>query len=157
MKLRTKRTHPPYYGATLGAIFILYCWTIGNYVNDASKSWVHSKPLALAISSVLFLGGLELCYLVFDRLYPRIHLKKSADGSVKPPLLVRVVAFFIDLVIALVAALVISSLVVGQKTSNGFTLTGWRGAVPLILIVLYFFVMNKYLGGTLAKRMLRIN
>jgi len=153
---RETRTYPPYYGATLGVIFLLYCWTIGDYLSDAPKSWVHSKLLAIVISLVLFLGGMELCYLVFDRLYPKLNAQRTAKGITTPPLLVRVVAFCTDLGIALVASVVLASFALGQATSNGFNLTGWRSVIPVVLTCLYFFIMNKYLGGTLAKRMFRI-
>ena len=159
MKLKhpTKRAYAPYYRATLAVIFILYCWTVGSYLSNAPKSWVHSKSLALVITVVLFVGGAEVCFLVFDWLYPKISAKRSLKCLTNPPLLVRIVAFFIDLVIAFVFAVVLTSVTLGQRTSSGFIVAGWRAGVLLALVFLYFFILNKYLGGTLAKRLFRIN
>jgi hypothetical protein len=45
--------------------------------------------------------------------------------------------------------------IVGGRTSNGFELTGWRALLLFALIVVYFVIFNRYLGGTIWKRILR--
>lgn len=43
----------------------------------------------------------------------------------------------------------------GGLTANGFELSGVPALIMFALIVAYFVVFNKYLGGTIWKRILR--
>ena len=45
--------------------------------------------------------------------------------------------------------------VFGGRTANGFQLNGLPALLAFVLIVAYFLVFNKYLGGTIWKRILR--
>jgi hypothetical protein len=45
--------------------------------------------------------------------------------------------------------------VFGGRTENGFHLSGGPALLAMALIVVYFVVFNKYLGGTIWKRILR--
>jgi hypothetical protein len=39
----------------------------------------------------------------------------------------------------------------GGLTEDGFHLTGWPAIAGLVLVVLYFVIFNKFLGGTIWK------
>jgi hypothetical protein len=43
----------------------------------------------------------------------------------------------------------------GGQTDSGFNLTGGSALLLFALVVGYFIVFNKYLGGTIWKRILR--
>ncbi len=43
----------------------------------------------------------------------------------------------------------------GGMTENGFNLQGGTAVLLFALVVAYFIVFNKYLGGTIWKRILR--
>jgi hypothetical protein len=43
----------------------------------------------------------------------------------------------------------------GGKTESGFNLTGGSALLLFALIVAYFVIFNKYLGGTIWKRIFR--
>jgi hypothetical protein len=43
----------------------------------------------------------------------------------------------------------------GGLTEGGFELSGLPALIMFALIILYFVVFNKYLGGTIWKRILR--
>ncbi|MDB5523639.1 MAG: hypothetical protein JWM58_1402 [Rhizobium sp.] len=43
----------------------------------------------------------------------------------------------------------------GGRTDGGFQLTGGPALLAIALVVAYFFVFNKFLGGTIWKRILR--
>ncbi len=43
----------------------------------------------------------------------------------------------------------------GGRTDAGFALDGWRALLCFALIVAYFVVFNKFLGGTIWKRILK--
>ncbi|WP_429816301.1 hypothetical protein [Ensifer sp. B1-9] len=47
------------------------------------------------------------------------------------------------------------ALIFGGRTEAGFHLKGGPALLAIILIVAYFLVFNKYLGGTIWKRILR--
>ncbi len=45
--------------------------------------------------------------------------------------------------------------VFGGRTANGFNISGWPALLFFVLIIAYFVVFNKYLGGTIWKHILR--
>ncbi|MGV1869379.1 hypothetical protein [Agrobacterium rosae] len=47
------------------------------------------------------------------------------------------------------------ALVFGGRTENGFSLQGMPAVLVFALIVAYFLVFNRYLGGTIWKRILK--
>lgn len=53
-----------------------------------------------------------------------------------------------------VAGFFVSS-IFGGLTENGFALDGWPALLCFVLIVAYFVVFNKFLGGTIWKRILK--
>lgn len=44
----------------------------------------------------------------------------------------------------------------GDTTETGFQLNGWPAVLMLALVIAYFVVFNRYLGGTIFKRIFRI-
>lgn len=53
-----------------------------------------------------------------------------------------------------ISGLLVASLA-GGTTEQGFELNGWPALICFLLIIAYFVVFNKYLGGTVWKRILR--
>ncbi|KAA3512016.1 MULTISPECIES: hypothetical protein [Agrobacterium] len=47
------------------------------------------------------------------------------------------------------------ALVFGGRTEDGFSLQGMPAVLVFALIVAYFLVFNRYLGGTIWKRILK--
>ncbi|MDR7147111.1 RDD family protein [Rhizobium sp. BE258] len=47
------------------------------------------------------------------------------------------------------------ALIFGGKTENGFSLDGGPALLSFALMIAYFVVFNKYLGGTIWKRILK--
>lgn len=39
----------------------------------------------------------------------------------------------------------------GGLTDNGFNLTGWPALLMFVLIIAYFVIFNKFLGGTIWR------
>jgi hypothetical protein len=157
VKILTKRReYPPYYLGSLAVLCIVYFFTIGSYFNSAPFRWTHNRALGYAISFMLFVGGLLLCQALFDRLYPKLETKPLKKHKTQAPLFLRVVAFVFDLLLSFFIATFLVVLTVGHRTANGFSLSGWRAGLPFVLVFLYFFLMDKYAGGTLAKRLFGI-
>lgn len=42
----------------------------------------------------------------------------------------------------------------GDTTSEGFNLQGWPALALLVLVIAYFWIGRKYLGGTIWQRIL---
>lgn len=69
----------------------------------------------------------------------------------------RVVASILDfLTVFLVGGYVIGALT-GNTTSEGFQLSGWPALVLFAIIVVYFYVGRRRLGGTLWDRIFGIS
>jgi len=66
-----------------------------------------------------------------------------------------VLAALLDFFTAFFGIGYVLALTLGGKTETGFHLTGGPALLAIILIVAYFLVFNKYLGGTIWKRILR--
>ncbi len=69
----------------------------------------------------------------------------------------RVVASILDfLTVFFVGGYVIGGLT-GDTTSEGFQLSGWPALLLFAIIVVYFYVGRRRLGGTLWDRIFRIS
>ena len=66
-----------------------------------------------------------------------------------------ILAFFLDAITAFFVVGLLVGVVFGGLTENGFQLEGWRALLAFALIVAYFVVFNRFLGGTIWKRILR--
>lgn len=66
-----------------------------------------------------------------------------------------VLAAILDFLTAFIGFGVLIAFFTGGLKSNGFNLSGWPALCAIVLIVLYFWIGNKYLGGTLWKRILK--
>lgn len=66
-----------------------------------------------------------------------------------------VLAFILDFfTIFWVAGLSVAALF-GGRTENGFSLNGPPALLCFVLMIAYFIVFNRYLGGTIWKRILK--
>lgn len=65
-----------------------------------------------------------------------------------------ILAFLLDAISAFFVAGLLVGVMFGGLTANGFQLEGWRALLALALIVAYFLVFNRFLGGTIWKRIL---
>ncbi|MBM7046827.1 MULTISPECIES: hypothetical protein [Rhizobium] len=76
--------------------------------------------------------------------------------AMKQPATWRIVlaAIFDFLTAFFVFGYIIAS-IFGGKTDDGFKLSGAPALLLFVLIVAYFIVFNRYLGGTIWKRVLR--
>jgi uncharacterized RDD family membrane protein YckC len=68
----------------------------------------------------------------------------------------KVVAFLIDFLGAFFIFGFAIGALTGSLTDGGFQLEGIPALILFIVIIAYFVVMNKYLGGTIGKRILGI-
>lgn len=66
-----------------------------------------------------------------------------------------VLAFILDLITSFAVLGYAIGVVFGGATENGFALEGWRALLLLAAIIAYFIVFDRYLGGTIWKRILR--
>lgn len=65
-----------------------------------------------------------------------------------------VLAAILDFLTAFFVLGFVIGAIFGGATSTGFTLEGWSALLLFALIVAYFVVFNRYLGGTIWKRVL---
>jgi hypothetical protein len=68
----------------------------------------------------------------------------------------RVIASILDFVTAFFVFGMAIAYATGQTTSKGFSLTGGPAFALFGLLILYFFVGRRYLGGTLWDRIFGI-
>ena len=66
-----------------------------------------------------------------------------------------VLAAILDFITAFFVLGYLVAWVTGGLTGNGFQLNGGPALLAIALIVAYFVIFNKYLGGTIWKRILR--
>jgi len=66
----------------------------------------------------------------------------------------KVVAFILDLVFAFVIFGYVIAKFTGGTTENGFDLQGGPAFLLFGLVILYFIVFRRFLGGTLFQRLL---
>lgn len=80
----------------------------------------------------------------------------SETETNKGPATWRIItAGILDFITAFFVLGFIVATVLGGRTDTGFKLEGLPALVFFVLIVAYFIVFNRYLGGTLWKRILR--
>ena len=65
-----------------------------------------------------------------------------------------VLAFILDLITAFFVLGYLVGRIFGGATPNGFALEGWTALLLLALIIAYFVLFGRYLGGTLWQRIL---
>jgi hypothetical protein len=65
-----------------------------------------------------------------------------------------ILAFILDLITAFVVLGYLIALLFGGTTEGGFALQGWTALLLFVAIVAYFVVFNRFLGGTIWKRVL---
>ncbi|WP_320199941.1 hypothetical protein RMR16_005770 [Agrobacterium sp. rho-13.3] len=66
-----------------------------------------------------------------------------------------VLAFLLDLFTAFWVFGFLVASVLGGRTENGFELNGLPAVVFFALVIAYFVIFNRFLGGTIWKRILR--
>jgi hypothetical protein len=79
------------------------------------------------------------------------------ESAQRAPVWKRVIASILDFFTAFFAFGMAIAYATGQTTSGGFNLTGLPALVLFALVVVYFFVGRRYLGGTLWDRILGIS
>lgn len=67
-----------------------------------------------------------------------------------------VLAFILDLLMSFVLLGYAIGLLFGGATDNGFSLEGWPAFLLFAAVIAYFIVFNKFLGGTIWKRILGV-
>lgn len=65
-----------------------------------------------------------------------------------------ILAFILDLVTSFLVLGYLIGIVFGGATDTGFSLQGGPALLLLVAIVAYFLIFNRFLGGTIWKRML---
>ena len=78
------------------------------------------------------------------------------EPAKRAPVWKRVIASILDFFTAFFVFGMAIAYVTGQTTSKGFSLTGLPALVLFALVVVYFFVGRRYLGGTLWDRIFGI-
>jgi len=88
---------------------------------------------------------------------PGVVADMSEEKTIKPaPASWRIIlAFFLDLLTVFFVGGFLVASVFGGRTDNGFQLSGFPAIVLFALMIAYFVVFNRYLGGTLWKRILK--
>ncbi|MCA1494212.1 hypothetical protein I6F11_25265 [Ensifer sp. NBAIM29] len=79
----------------------------------------------------------------------------DAEAYKRPATWRIVLAALLDFFTAFFGIGYILASIFGGKTETGFHLQGSPALLAFILIVAYFVVFNRYLGGTIWKRILR--
>ena len=77
--------------------------------------------------------------------------------KVEAPTWKKVVAFIIDLVVSFLVLGYLVAAMTGGLTEGGFSLEGGPFFLLIVLVVLYFVLMNKFAGGTLGKMLFGIS
>ena len=77
-------------------------------------------------------------------------------AAVAAPVWKRVFAVILDVITVFSIGGWAIARMTGNTTENGFNLNGMPAVVLFAVIVAYFFVCRRYLGGTLWDRILRI-
>ena len=75
----------------------------------------------------------------------------EAIGVRKPAMWRRVLAFIFDLGTAFGVIGYIIAKFTGETTDGGFQLNGWPALLLFALVIAYFVVFNRFLGGTIWK------
>lgn len=68
----------------------------------------------------------------------------------------KITAFIIDIFLSFFVIGGTIAYLTGDLTSGGFSLDGGPALLAIALVITYFIVGNKYLGGTIGKRIVRL-
>jgi hypothetical protein len=78
-----------------------------------------------------------------------------ANPATKPiPTWRKVVAAILDFLFVFAAGGYAIGYATGNVTEEGFSLQGWPAFILFAIVILYFIVFRRYLGGTLFQRLL---
>lgn len=75
----------------------------------------------------------------------------------KSPILLRILAFVLDFFTVFLLFGYLIAKVTGNTTEGGFELNGTPALILFALMIAYFVVCYKFLGGTLWQRVFRIH
>jgi uncharacterized membrane protein YkvI len=78
------------------------------------------------------------------------------EPAKRAPVWKRVIASILDFFTAFFVFGMAIAYFTGETTSKGFNLTGWSALLLFALVVAYFFVGRRHLGGTLWDRIFGI-
>jgi len=67
----------------------------------------------------------------------------------------RVLALIFDLISAFIVLGFLIAKLTGGTTDDGFQLNGWPAFLLFALVIAYFVVFNRFLGGTIWKYILK--
>ncbi|KQQ46737.1 MULTISPECIES: hypothetical protein [Rhizobium/Agrobacterium group] len=82
-------------------------------------------------------------------------MTEPATSSSQPATWRIVLAFILDFFTAFWVFGFLVATLFGGRTENGFELNGMPALLAFVLMVAYFLVFNKFLGGTIWKRILK--
>ena len=82
-------------------------------------------------------------------------MTETATPSSQPATWRIVLAFILDFFTAFWVFGFLVAIVFGGRTEDGFQLNGMPAFLSFALMVAYFVVFNKFLGGTIWKRILK--
>ncbi len=82
-------------------------------------------------------------------------MTEPATSSSQPATWRIVLAFILDFFTAFWVFGFLVATLFGGRTENGFELDGMPALLAFVLMVAYFLVFNKFLGGTIWKRILK--
>ncbi|MDP3958575.1 MAG: RDD family protein [Pseudorhodobacter sp.] len=78
------------------------------------------------------------------------------DEGTRPATWKIVVAAIFDFLLVFLVGGYLIAIMTGDATDGGFELTGAPALLLFALVIAYFVVMNKWLGGTVFKRLFGI-
>ena len=81
---------------------------------------------------------------------------KAKQRVLFPQWLLQVVLVYdsvLEVIVAFFVSVELVDIVFGKAVSNGVEIYGWAAALPPLMVIVYFVVMYKYFGGTIAMRL----
>lgn len=66
-----------------------------------------------------------------------------------------ILAFLLDLITAFLVFGYLIALAFGGTTAGGFSLQGWTALLLFAVVIAYFVLLGRFLGGTVWQRILR--
>jgi uncharacterized RDD family membrane protein YckC len=83
-------------------------------------------------------------------------MAEATKAKEEAPTWKKVLAFIVDLLVSFLVLGYLVAAMTGGLTSDGFSLEGGPAFLVFALVVLYFVLMNKFVGGTLGKMLFGI-
>ena len=74
----------------------------------------------------------------------------------KPIFWRRILAGILDFLLVFFGFGLLIATFTGDTSEFGFLLNGWPALLMIALVIAYFVIFNRYLGGTIFKRIFRI-